>query len=284
VDQAVRYTQPATRGVPFAGARHDQCRHSIAPAPANPVRPRELPGPAAETPQQRAGRFEREVFRYRAQLYPVALRLTGNRADADDLVQETFARAYASFGRFEPGTNAKAWLFRILTNTFISGCRKRQREPQPAFISDLLDWQLARAVYPPPSGLKSPDTEVLDKLPDPRLQRALHQLPGHFRTAVYLADIEGYGMKEIADIMGTPIGTVTSRVCRARRQLRALLSPPGPPDRTDPAVNHPDTDYACPGYGGLTQDAPVREQQRHSGVCTPRPGARPGRRRQPGMS
>ena len=112
------------------------------------------------------------MFRYRAQLYPVALRLTRNRADADDLVQETFTRAYASFGRFEPGTNAKAWLFRILTNTFISGCRKRQREPQPAFISDLLDWQLARAVYPPPSGLKSPDTEVLDKLPDPRLQRA----------------------------------------------------------------------------------------------------------------
>jgi len=195
----------------------------------------------SETPQQRAGRFEREVFRYRAQLYSVALRLTRNQADADDLVQETLTRAYASFGRFEPGTNAKAWLFRILTNTFISGCRKRQHEPQPLPISDLQDWQLARAACPPPSGLRSPDTEVLDKLPDPRLQRALHQLPGHFRTAVYLADIEGYGMKEIADIMGTPIGTVTSRLYRARRQLRALLPPPGRPDRTDPAVNHPDT-------------------------------------------
>ena len=188
--------------------------------------PCELPGPATETPRQRAGRFEREVFRYRAQLYSVALRLTRNQADADDLVQETFTRAYASFGRFEPGTNAKAWLFRILINTFISGCRKRQHEPQPVPTSDLQDWQFARAAYPPPSGLRSPDTEVLDKLPDPRLQRALHQLPGHFRTAVYLADIEGYGMKEIADIMGTPIGTVTSRVYRARRQLRALLPPP----------------------------------------------------------
>jgi RNA polymerase sigma-70 factor, ECF subfamily len=180
----------------------------------------------SETTQQRAGRFEREVLRYRAQLYSVALRLTRNQADADDLVQETFTRAYASFGRFEPGTNAKAWLFRILTNTFISGCRKRQHEPQPTPASDLEDWEFARAAFPPSSGLRSPDTEVLDKLPDPRLQRALHQLPDHFRTAVYLADVEGYGMKEIADIMGTPIGTVTSRLYRARRQLRALLPPP----------------------------------------------------------
>src|SRR5262252_8218258 len=144
----------------------------------------------AETPRQRAGRFERDVFRYRAQLYSAALRLTRNRADADDLVQETFTRAYASFGRFEPGTNAKAWLFRILNNTFITGCRKRQHEPQPAPTSELQDWQLARGAYPPTYGLRPPDTEVLDKLPDPRLQRALRGLPGHFRTAVYLADVE----------------------------------------------------------------------------------------------
>jgi RNA polymerase sigma-70 factor, ECF subfamily len=107
-----------------------------------------LPGPAAETPGERAGRFERDMFRYRAQLYSAALRLTRNRPDADDLVQETFTRAYASFGRFEPGTNAKAWLFRILTNTFISGCRKRQHQPQPVPASDLQDWQLARAACP----------------------------------------------------------------------------------------------------------------------------------------
>jgi len=177
------------------------------------------------------------MFRYRAQLYSLALRLTRSRADADDLVQETFTRAYASFGRFEPGTNAKAWLFRILTNTFISGCRKRQHEPRLAPTSDLQDWQFARAAYLPPYGLRSADTEVLDKLPDPRLQRALHQLPGQLRTAVYLADIEGYGMKEIADIMGTPVGTVTSRIYRARRQLRALLPPPNrgrPVERTCP--------------------------------------------------
>jgi RNA polymerase sigma-70 factor (ECF subfamily) len=192
-------TQPADRGVSF--------------------------DPVAETAQQRAGRFERDVVPYRAQLYPAALRLTRNRADADDLIQETLTRAYASFGRFEPGTNAKAWLYRILTNAFITSCRKRRHEPQLTSISDLQDWQFARATYCPPSGLRPPDIEVLDKLPDPHLQRALQQLPGHFRTAVYLADIEGYGCKEIADIMGTPIGTVTSRIYRARRQLRGLLPP-----------------------------------------------------------
>ena len=211
MDQAMPGTQPADRAVSL--------------------------DPVAETPQQRAGRFERDVLRHRAQLYPVALRLTRNRADADDLVQETFTRAYASFGRFEPGTNAKAWLYRILTNTFITSCRKRQHEPQPMSISDLQDWQVARASYRPPSGLRPPDIEVLDKLPDPHLQRALQQLPGHFRTAVYLADIEGYGRKEIADIMGTPIGTVTSRLFRAHRQLRGLLPPRGrgrPIDRACP--------------------------------------------------
>src|SRR5262249_4077491 len=107
----------------------------------------------ADTPRQRAGRFERDVFRYRAQLYSAALRLTRNRADADDLVQETFTRAYASFGRFEPGTNAKAWLYRILTNTFITSCRKRQHEPHPPPIADLHHCPFAPAPYPPPSPL-----------------------------------------------------------------------------------------------------------------------------------
>lgn len=129
VDETMPYIQPAARGVPLGGVHRDQCHHGIASAQATPAGPRELPGPAAETPQQRAGRFERDVFRYRAQLYSAALRLTRNGADADDLVQETFTRAYAAFGRFQPGTNAKAWLFRILTNTFISGCRKRRHQP-----------------------------------------------------------------------------------------------------------------------------------------------------------
>jgi RNA polymerase sigma-70 factor, ECF subfamily len=177
-------------------------------------------GPITETPGQRAARFERDALPYLDQLYPTALRMTRHRADAEDLVQETFTRAYASFGQFEPGTNLKAWLYRILTNTFITSYRRRQRDP--VATADIEDRQLARASHPP-SGLRAADTEVMERLADPRLTRALRQLPADFRTAVYLADVEGYAYHEIASMMGTPIGTVTSRLHRARRQLRALL-------------------------------------------------------------
>jgi len=176
----------------------------------------------AETPWQRTARFERDALPYLGQMYPAALRMTGNRADAEDLVQETFTRAYASFGQFEPGTNLRAWLYRILTTTFLSSCRKRQREPLPAPVGELQDRQLARAASYPSSGLMPAEAEV-EHLPDCRALRALRRLPGAFRTVVYLADVEGYAYQEIADLMGTPIGTVTSRLHRARRQLRELL-------------------------------------------------------------
>jgi len=179
--------------------------------------------PATETPGQRAARFERDALPYLAQLYPTALRMTRNTADAEDLVQETFARAYTSFEQFEPGTNLKAWLYRILTNTFLTNCRKRQREPQPAATSEIEDWQLARAASRAPSGLNPADTEVLAHMPDPRVKRALQQLPEDFRITVYLADVEGYTYREIASIMRTPMGTVMSRLHRGRRQLRDLL-------------------------------------------------------------
>jgi RNA polymerase sigma-70 factor (ECF subfamily) len=186
-----------------------------------PVRRRREADSAAETHGQRAARVERDAPLYRDQLYPAALRLTCNRADAEDLVQDTFTRAYASFGQFDPGTNLKAWLYRILTNTFITSYRKRRRAPVPA--AEIQDWQLVDAAYRPSSGLGPADGKVLGHLPDPRVTRALRLLPGGFRIAVYLADVEGFAYREIAGITRAPIGTVTSRLHRGRQQLGDLL-------------------------------------------------------------
>ena len=177
----------------------------------------------AETDAERASRFESEALVYLDQLYGAALRMTRNPTDAEDLVQETFSKAYASFHQFTPGTNLKAWLYRILTNTFINSYRKKQRQPQSSG-QEVEDWQLARAESHTSTGLRSAETEALDRMPHSAVTDAMNALAPDFRLAVYLADVEGFSYKEIAEIMGSPIGTVMSRLNRGRNQLRVSLA------------------------------------------------------------
>jgi RNA polymerase sigma-70 factor, ECF subfamily len=180
-------------------------------------------GALGETAAGRAVRFERDALPHLDRLYAAALRLAGNRADAEDLVQDTYVKAYASFHQFRPGSNLRAWLYRVMTTTFIDGYRARQRRPRPAATEEIEAWQLARSAAQPVAAVESAEAGVLDRLPAAAVCRALQAVPAELRLVVYLADVEGFAYKEIAQITGSPIGTVTSRLQRGRHKLRELL-------------------------------------------------------------
>jgi RNA polymerase sigma-70 factor (ECF subfamily) len=181
--------------------------------------------------------FENEVATWRGQLYPAALRMTRNPTDAEDLVQETMARAYTGLRNFTPGTNVRAWLYRILTNTFINTCRKRGREPAQTLRAEFEQLLDARDGVGQP--VRSAESEALDRVADSEVMQALIELPEGFRAAIYLADVEGYPYRDVADMLQIPIGTVMSRLHRGRGKLRKKLAAYAPAARRpagDPAA------------------------------------------------
>lgn len=180
--------------------------------------------PAAELSEDDKRRFQEEALPLLDSLYGGALRMTRNPADAEDLIQETMLRAYRSFDRFEPGTNLKAWLFRIMTNAYINTYRKKQREPQKVSQDEVEDFDLYRELKDhDPQFSVTPETIVLDGLVDSDITDAIEDLPEQFRLAVILSDVEGFSYAEMAEIMDVPMGTVMSRLHRGRKALQKRL-------------------------------------------------------------
>lgn len=176
-----------------------------------------------ESAEQLLARFEEDALPLLDQLYGAALRMARNPADAQDLVQDTYMKAYQAFKSFQPGSNLKAWMYRILTNTYINSYRKAQRRPSESSADEMTDWQLVQSAQHDSVGLESAEVEALKHIPDKRIQDALIELGEDYRMVVYYADVEGLPYKEIAEIMDTPIGTVMSRLHRGRKQLRTKL-------------------------------------------------------------
>jgi RNA polymerase sigma-70 factor, ECF subfamily len=198
----------------------------VSDAPATPVgEGRQVEGTVVRqelSEEERQQRFEDEVLPNLDRLYAAALRYTRDGNDAEDLVQESIAKAYRSFHQYRPGTNLRAWLYRILHTTYISMYRKAQRRPQETLQEELDDYSFYDEIAR--SGGPSAEREVLASFTADEVKQALADLPEPFRVAVYLADVEGFAYKEIADIMDTPVGTVMSRLHRGRKALQKALS------------------------------------------------------------
>ena len=158
-------------------------------------------------------------------LYSAAMRMTRNAADAEDLVQETYLKAFNAYERFETGTNLKAWMYRILTNSYINAYRKKQRRPDESDIDDIEDLYLYRRLGGAESAVlsRSAEDELLEMFGEDEVKLALEDLPEHYRMPILLADVEGFAYKEIAEILDVPIGTVMSRLHRGRKQLQKRL-------------------------------------------------------------
>lgn len=185
-----------------------------------------------------AKRFEEEALPLLDQLYGGALRMTRNPADAEDLVQDTYVKAYQAFSSFRPGTNLKAWLYRIMTNTYINTYRKKQRQPSQTSTEDVTDYQLVDTFSHTSTGLESAEVAALKNLPDGQIGEAMNKLSPEYRMVVYYADVEDLSYKEIAEIMDIPLGTVMSRLHRGRKQLRGMLK--GVAQEHGIGLTHPD--------------------------------------------
>ena len=168
--------------------------------------------------------FEQQALPLMPQLYGAALRWTRNPSDAEDLVQETFAKAFVAWAQFQQGTNLKAWLYRIMTNTHINLYNKKAKDQAKGGLDELEDWQLGSAESVTALSTRSAELEAIDNLPSDTIKRALHEIPDEFRMVVYYAVVDGLPYAEIAEIMNTPVGTVMSRLHRGKKLLRTLLA------------------------------------------------------------
>lgn len=183
-------------------------------------------GMATETTSetlQKQRLFEEQALPLLDQLYGGAMRLTRNPQDAEDLIQETYLKAFSNFDSFTQGTNLKAWLYRIMTNTYINSYRKAKRRPVESSADELSDFQLYTTSGHDSTGLESAEVEALKQMPDSEISEAMNDLPEDYRMVVYYSDVVGLAYKEIAEVMGTPLGTVMSRLHRGRKLLRAAL-------------------------------------------------------------